>query len=148
MSISSNNVILARPSVPSGYQFEQNPYIHPNMEPQDIIHVLDSGLTATYDKKVKVHFTLEWKEPNFFRGTQLEELRHIFNARVTEGLCIYPSPEYHPFCVYAVKWVSGFNFPLVRGNVYLGYEGTIELEGTQILTEVDEYFIMANRFPS
>lgn len=142
--MAEDKVKIIRPSDLTGYTFQYNPYIDHNVEHLQVEHELDSGLTASYDKKFKIHFTLSWAEPKFFRGTQLEALRTIFNS--LEGLCIYPSPVDHPNCVYAVRWRNGFDFHPVRGNVLFGYEGTIELEGTRILTEVDQYLVMANTF--
>lgn len=146
MSLTSDNVKLIRASDMSGYQFDINPHIEPHFEHLQVPHQLDSGLTISYDKKFKVNFTLTWQEPNFFRSEQLEELRVIKNS--LEGLCIYPSPEYHPDSVYAVRWANGFEFKFVKGNVYMGYEGRIELEGMTILSEIDADYVMTDILPS
>ena len=141
VSVNANNVKIYRTSDPTGYQMEYNPLIDPYPEDLGIPHELDSGLSVTYEKNLKLHLTLTWKEPNFFRGDQWEELRQIFNSK--EGLCVYPCPDTNPTAVYQMKWVNGWNIHLVRGKQPYGYEGTVDLEGTEILTEIPSTLKMA-----
>jgi len=119
----------------SEYQFEYNPYIDIWFEHLKESHVLSSGLTRSYHKGYKLWARLAWQSPLFFRGEQYDRLRHVFNLHA--GLTLHPAPESAPGASYGVQWANAFDFHLVAGATPYGYEGTMLLEGTSVLSELD-----------
>lgn len=136
----ADNVYLYWNDGANSYQMEYNPEIDIWFEHVQVIHELDSGLSAKYHKGYKLHCKLNWNLPRFFDDTQLDELRTLYNARV--GISIYPAPDTNTDCNYAVTWINDFDFHLIKGTPYFGYNGTMVLEGTSILENIDADFAL------
>jgi len=142
--LKANNVKLTWSDGACEIQFSYQPHIDQWMEHLQINHSLTLGGDADYHLGYKYHCILSWKRDNFFRGSQLDDLRELFNTH--DGLCIYPAPDTHPNQHFLVKWVNDFDFHLKQGAIEMGYNGTIELRGAEVLSEIDEYYPLANTF--
>ncbi|MBU1626688.1 hypothetical protein KKB18_04895 [bacterium] len=124
----------------SEYQVEYNPRMDLWFEHLHESHVLGSGQTKYFHKGYKFHGNLFWQQPLFFRGDQYDRLRQIFNLHA--GMTLYPAPESAPGASFAVRWVNDLDFHLVAGVTPIGYEGMMVIEGTSILTQINEYIVM------
>lgn len=94
-------------------------------------HELHDGSDKFYHKGFKFHGRL------IFTGTphaQYDGLRIEYN-RKTE-LNFIPNPRDYPNTNFEVRWVNEFNFIYAYTVRVDRYAGTIELEGTQILTSI------------
>jgi hypothetical protein len=126
----------------SEYQLEYNPIVDIWFEHLQESHILADGRTKLYHKGYKFWSKLSWQSPLFFRGEQYDRLRQIFNLH--EGMTIYPAPLSVPGACYAVQWINDFDFHLVAGVTPFGYDGMIVLEGTDVLSEIDDNIVMGN----
>ena len=124
----------------SEYQVEYNPIMDVWFEHLQESHVLGNGQTKYYHKGYKFHASLSWQQPMFFRGDQYERLRQIFNLHA--GMTFYPAVESAPGACFSVQWVNDFDFHLVAGVTFMGYEGSMILEGSSILREIDTDIVM------
>ena len=125
----------------SDYQFGYNPdKMLIWFEHIQVPHELGSGITKFYHKGYKFMAQLSWKAPVFFRDDQYDRLRQIFNLH--DGLTVTPCPDSCAGACYAVNWSNDFTFVLVEGVTPFGYVGTMILEGSEVLSEIDEDIVM------
>lgn len=125
----------------SNYQFEYNPkMIEINYEEIKDAHQMANGLTKYYIQGYKCWMTLTWNEPVFFRNDQYDKFRVIKNRQVE--LTIVPNPVSAPQACYTMNWINDFEFNFVRGVSAFGFGGQMVLEGTCLLSSIDDKYMV------
>ena len=125
----------------TSYEVEVQPDIDIVFERIQEPHKLGSGLTKLYTRGYLFHCELTWGQKKLIQGAQMKELKDIYNA--TTGMTFYPYPESAPSASFEVGWFDRkLDFHLIEGVPDVGFSGSMNLTGTEILDLVPEEWIV------
>lgn len=99
-----------------------------------VTHALDDGSERYYHKGFIFRATLTFSS---MTQAQYDGLKDEYD-RHTE-LRFYPNPQEYPNTSFEVRWTNPFNFVYAYAVRTDRYQGTIELRGTEVFTEIPNF---------